>query len=232
MSDERRPHPKNAPGPFYVANGCCMQCMAPHAVAPSLMGFDDPDRHCFVKQQPQTDEDVYQAIRAVRSSEMQCLRYSGNDPDILRRLVEIGEAEACDNPSPTTSEPILRNHVTFVSILPHEVLDVALAFRYYILDQNSKFERYEVTQPKHEGNGVTFAFSWYEGRYYTISVERREPATSRWLVKHSPIWEVGSVAVSLMIDDWLSNDPRFSDFRWFSSEVWDRAGDDWQRRPY
>ena len=56
MSDERRPHPKNASGPFYVENGCCLRCMAPHGEAPTLMGFNEADGHCFVKRQPQTEE--------------------------------------------------------------------------------------------------------------------------------------------------------------------------------
>ena len=124
-----------------------MTCMAPHVEAPNLMGFDDVEGHCFVRQQPKTDDEIYRAIRAVGSSEVQCLRYGGNDPDILN--VELGE-----------------------------------------------------------------------------------PATDRFLVHHSPIWEAGSVAVSLMIDDWLRSDSRRSDFRWFTSDQWKRAGDQWQERPY
>jgi len=112
MSDAPTPHPKNAPGPFYVVNGCCMTCMAPHVQAPTLMGFDDVEEHCFVKQQPKTDDEIYKAIRAVRSAEVQCLRYKGNDPEIARRLVEIGEADACDVLLTTTSVPFLFNHFT------------------------------------------------------------------------------------------------------------------------
>jgi len=232
MSDERKPHPKNAPGPFYVENGCCMTCMAPHVQAPTLMGFDDLDGHCFVKQQPQTDEEIYLAIRAVRSSEVQCLRYRGHDLDIQRRLVEMGAADACDLPLATTSAPILRNHVTFATTFANEAWDVAIALRDYILSQNSEHVRLQVTHPKRKGQVVVFAYSWYEDRYYALSVGKGEPLTSRWLVQHSPIWEVGSVSVSLMIDDWMRRDPRFSDFRWYTSDGWDRAGDDWQERPY
>ena len=231
MSCERKPHPKNAPGPFYVENECCMFCMAPHAHAPTLMGFDDLDKHCFVRQQPQTDEEIYRAILAVRSSEFQCLRYRGHDPDILRRLAEIGVGEACYYPLPT-SEPILRNHVTFAATFTDEALHIATAFRDYILSQNSEYVKFKVTHPKRKGKGVAFAFSWFEDHFYTVNVEREEPQTSRWLVHHSPIWEVGSVGVTLMIDDWLRSDTRFSDFRWYASDVWDRARDVWQERPY
>ncbi len=232
MSDKPKPHAKNAPGPFYVVNGCCITCMTPHVQAPTLMGFDDVEKHCFVKQQPKTDDETYRAIRAVWSSEVQCLRYKGNDPEIMQRLVEIGEADACDVPLPTTSVPILRNHVTFAATFINDLWDVAIAIRDYILSHNSEYKRFKVTHPEREGRVVRFAYSWYEDHYYTLNVGRGEPETDRFLVHHSPIWDVGSVSVSLEIDDWLRSDPRFSDFRWFTSDVWERAGDEWQERPY
>lgn len=231
MSRERKPHPKNAPGPFYVEDGCCMTCMAPHVQAPTLMGFDDLDGHCFIRQQPQTDDEVYRAIRAVRSAEVQCLRYSGHDPDIVRRLGEFGEGDACDHPLPI-STPLLRNHVTFAASFADDAWHVATALRDNILSQNSDCVRFHVTPLKRHGEVVAFAYSWFEDHYYAVNIERGEPLTSRWLVHHSPIWEAGSVSVSLMIDDWLRSDTRCSDFRWYTSDVWDRARDDWQERPY
>jgi hypothetical protein len=232
MSDARKPHPKNAPGPFYIVNGCCMTCMAPHVGAPNLMGFDDVEGHCFVRQQPKTDDEIYRAIRAVGSSEVQCLRYGGNDPDILRRLIEFGESEACDVSLLRTSAPILRNHVTFAAGFANDPWEVALALRHYILSNNAEYKKFKVTHPKRKGKVVRLAYSWYEDHYYTLNVELGEPATDRFLVHHSPIWEAGSVAVSLMIDDWLRSDSGFSDFRWFTSDQWERAGDQWQERPY
>jgi hypothetical protein len=227
MSDQRTPHPKNAPGPFYVVDGCCITCMAPHAEAPTLMGFDDTEGHCFVKQQPQSDEEIYMAIRAVRSSEVQCLRYRGHDPVILRRLAEIGEANACDSP-PATSAPILRNRVTFATSFAHDAWDVTIALRDYILSQKSEHVTFRVTSPTRKGKKVVFAYSWYED-YYELTVGPANVSNDRWLVHHSPIWETGSVAVSLMIDDWLHSDPCFSDVRWYASE---EMYDEWQERPY
>lgn len=231
MTCERKPHPKNAPGPFYVEDGCCITCLAPHVHAPTLMGFDDLEGHCFVRQQPQTDEEIYRAILAVWSSEVQCLRYRGHDRDILRRLAEIGVGEVCDHPL-TTASPILRNHVTFAATFADEAWDVATALRDYILSQDSEYVKHKVTRPKRKGKVVAFAFSWFEDHYYSVYVEREEPQTSRWLVHHSPVWEVGSVGVTMMIDDWLRSDTRFSDFRWYTSDVWDGARDVWQERPY
>ena len=112
-----------------------------------------------------------------------------------------------------------------------EPWDVASALREYILSLNSEYVRYEVTHLERDGNVVAFAYSWFEDHYYTVNVEWGERLTSRLLVHHSPVWEAGSVGVSLMIDDWLRSDPRFSDFRWYTSEAWE-AGEDWQERPY
>ena len=97
---------------------------------------------------------------------------------------------------------------------------------------NSKTERFKVTHPTRERKAVSFAFSWYENRYYTLSVAPGESSTDRWLINHSPIWEVGSVGVSLIIDDSLRSDPRFFDFRWYTAEEWNKSGDIWQERPY
>src|SRR5689334_11729196 len=32
------PDPSNAPGPFYVAHGCCLCCYAPEAESPEMVG--------------------------------------------------------------------------------------------------------------------------------------------------------------------------------------------------
>jgi len=86
----------NAPGDFYVEDGRCITCGAPHDAAPALMAWTDDNSHCFFRRQPSTKEEVEQAIQAVRCSEVCALRYAGNDPDILRRLKEAGMGDQCD----------------------------------------------------------------------------------------------------------------------------------------
>jgi hypothetical protein len=196
------------------------------------MGFDDVERHCFVKQQPQTEDEIYRAIRALASSEVQCLRYKGNDPEILRRLVEIGESDVCDLPVPATSVPLLRNYLTFETTFASQAWDVAIALRDQILSQSSEYTEFKVTPPQHKGQKVVFDFSWYEDNYHTLTFASGESSTKRWLVHHSRLWKVGSVGLSLIIDDWLRSDARFSNFRWYTSDAWRRAGHDWQEKPY
>ncbi len=85
-------HPKNAPGPFYVVKGECLHCcLAPHE-APELMASPvDTNEDCYFKRQPETPEEVEHAINAVMITEMDCIRYGGDDPAIIQRL-----GEKCD----------------------------------------------------------------------------------------------------------------------------------------
>ena len=232
MSDERKPHPKNVPGPFYVENGCCLMCLGTRVQAPFLIGFDEVEGHCFVKQQPQSDEETYNAIRAVWAADVECLRYRGHDPDIQRRLVQIGRADSCDHPLPTYAIPILRNHVTFTTDFANEAWDVAIALMDYLLSMNTEHLKNKVTQPRREGRVFKIDISWSEDKFLTMTIDRGEAATDRWLIHHSETWELASVGLSLVLDDWLRDDPRFSDLRWYTSDAWEVGDDDWQELPY
>lgn len=84
-------YPLNAPGPFYVADGHCISCKAPEAVAPSLMGyFRGPEgsgtSSCYFKKQPSSPEETAMAIDALRVQCCDALRYEGQDPDLIEQL--------------------------------------------------------------------------------------------------------------------------------------------------
>jgi hypothetical protein len=99
---DRQPYGLNAPGPFYSVKDCCIICLAPECVAPDLMGlYEDPSgtnarSHCFFKKQPETPEEIDQAIAAMEISCVENLRYAGDDPAILKRLCELGWRHLCD----------------------------------------------------------------------------------------------------------------------------------------
>jgi hypothetical protein len=91
------PYPKNAPGPFYVEDGCCIICQAPYHEAPDVMAHDEEGGgHCYFRRQPETPEQVERVISACCVSCVSAVRYSGNDPEILRRFRELGDIDACD----------------------------------------------------------------------------------------------------------------------------------------
>lgn len=98
------PHPANAPGAFYSENDGCITCGAPQAQAPDLVGWyevecgDYLSSHCIFVRQPETPDEVEQAIRAMDVSCVQNLRYRGINPVILNRLRQMGMAHLCDTP--------------------------------------------------------------------------------------------------------------------------------------
>lgn len=78
---------------FYVDSECCMACGVPQAVAPDLVGWtDESTTFCYWIKQPHTADEIDRAVRVLNSQELGCHRYSGTDPQILRRL----DPEDCD----------------------------------------------------------------------------------------------------------------------------------------
>ena len=92
----RERYAQNVVGDFYVEKDLCLQCMAPEGEAPELMGFDRKSGNCYFKKQPATPEELEHAIAAVSVSEIQGLRYAGNNKYVLRRLRELGASDCCD----------------------------------------------------------------------------------------------------------------------------------------
>jgi len=91
--------PENAPGDFYVVRDRCLRCCLPHHEAPELMNDCDQEFHeCYFRRQPNTPDEIKQAIKAIWVSEIEGLRYGGNDQAIIRRLHELGSGQCCDNP--------------------------------------------------------------------------------------------------------------------------------------
>jgi hypothetical protein len=92
------PCPKNAPGPFYVINGECITCGAPHVAAPDLMAWDTDSEgvysHCYFKKQPEDPYELTQAVAAVAASCCGALCYAGSDAEVIKRLRRAGAAGA------------------------------------------------------------------------------------------------------------------------------------------
>jgi len=90
-------HPLSAAGDFYVIEHECVSCGAPHAVAPDLIGWADPEfGHCIWKKQPATQAELERAFTAFDACCVGCYRYAGSDPSIMRRI----GLEYCDQAGP------------------------------------------------------------------------------------------------------------------------------------
>jgi hypothetical protein len=96
------PHPKSAPGDFYVVKGECLACGVPHVVAPDLVGWTgEKIPHCFWKKQPKTPAELERAIAVLDAQELECHRYAGTDPAILNRVLST----YVDHPMPSPHVP-------------------------------------------------------------------------------------------------------------------------------
>jgi hypothetical protein len=82
---------ENVPGPFYVEDDLCILCRAPEAVASNLVGGSS--KHCYFKKQPESPEELEQAIQAVEHCCCGAYRYRGTDPEVIRRLGAV----VCDH---------------------------------------------------------------------------------------------------------------------------------------
>jgi hypothetical protein len=91
-----RRYPKNVPGPFYVQDGGCTACEAACHEARSLVVLDPEGYSCYFRRQPETPQEVEQAIGASLACCVDVVRYSGVDPVILARFRELGHIETCD----------------------------------------------------------------------------------------------------------------------------------------
>jgi hypothetical protein len=89
----------NVIGPFYVEDQCCTACGIPEHIAPELFAEDPRSVHCFVRKQPGTAEEIDKVVEVMHSQDLDCVRYGGDDPAMLRRLDAENRARLCDRPS-------------------------------------------------------------------------------------------------------------------------------------
>ena len=90
------PHPKNAPGDFYVEDGCCTACDLPQKEAPEHFEYDYSEGilgpsgqkvgHCFIRKQPSNDLEMARMVNAMHVQELGCIRYKGTDRKVISLL--------------------------------------------------------------------------------------------------------------------------------------------------
>ena len=96
---------------FYVEEGCCTACGMPHDIAPTLFGW--AGNICYLKRQPENEEEIAQAIEALSSSELDCIRYGGRSESVLRRIAETGNAYLADSRSAASYPQVERLYAEF-----------------------------------------------------------------------------------------------------------------------
>jgi hypothetical protein len=211
-------NPKNAPGPFYVLANSCIACGAPQAEAPELVAGCDSDEGCFFRRQPETPEEVDAAIRATLVSCVEVYRYGGEDPEIRRRLGEIGHALLCDHPLEGVTE-VVRDHVRFAFDATHAAA-LAAQILAWVIEQNPNGA---CTEPV-EGDAEAAAFE------HTHSAKYARPLIYRLARLPDGYWLLVMSPRNPWLHDLLvSHGAR--ELRWFSADEL-AAGAEGKRRPY
>jgi len=228
------PHPENAPGDFYVEDGCCITCGIPLSEAPEVFDWAKGGNHCIVARQPQSSASVTRTLRAMTNAEVDCIRYRGTDPQVGRRLVEIGLATSCDLAPPPDAKPIVRSHVSFritdgsarygAAQLAHELLEhIGRHF------EGQRYYAFEAKPVRGDAARAAIEFAWIltlkpgdaatpEAKFKIVEFETI--ADGEWLARTKP----EAIGLSDRVDGWLRAAARFQDIRWFSTEQWCEGG--------
>jgi hypothetical protein len=201
------PKPPPGEGPFYVVSECCISCGVPEAIAPDLFGWHG--NVCHVKRQPETNLELDQMIEAISCSEVDCIRYAGSDPAVLRRLGEAALADQADDPAAAGFAPKLRNRVTFRMTDPDGPLTPTL-----IADRFGKDQRAEGRTVRRSFlASASVRVAWYRRHFHTVRFTEM-PTPGRWLATLESNVMPG---LSRLVYGWLK-EREASDIRWFASE--------------
>lgn len=180
-------------GDFYVEPDCCLLCGVPEDVAPEV--FRTGDDHCSIVRQPCSRDDIDRTIRAMWSSEVDCVRYRGRDPAMLERLARAGMASQADHGDPFASPIHLRDQVSFEMPQGGGLLDaaqVAKAFREGMRTKGNK------VLPALFGRRSVWV-SWYQNRFHHVGFA--DAGHGRFVARLR--WTMAVQGLAWLVDDWL-----------------------------
>lgn len=222
------PHPANAPGDFYVEDGCCITCGVPLEEAPDVFAWagEPNESHCVVANQPKTGSAVDRTLNAMWSGEIQCIRYRGADSDIVRRIVEMGYTDLCDQSISTDATPLVRSHARF-SLLDEfaQPGQIAAAFLRHFDHSHSYNSDRQAREVQIDDTQATVEISWFKGVFHSIVFEKL--AAPEWHATMKPNSPEVGIGLSRLVEKWLRDDDRVGNVRWFSEKQW-QAGESGQ----
>lgn len=85
---------ENVEGSFYtVSVGTDCGCMIPEEIAPTLLKCTDDRRYqTYFSKQPETVQEIMNAINAINTCPIHNIRYGGKDPKIIKDI-EVGQSD-------------------------------------------------------------------------------------------------------------------------------------------
>lgn len=190
---------------FYVVPECCLQCGIPETIAPDL--FEWGERSCLVKRQPGTDQEIDQMLEAVSCSEVDCIRYAGSDPAVLRRLGEAALADYADDPAVKRFTPVVRDRVKFAMAGEDGPLTPARIASQFREDQRAR----GLTVRRPFLRPATVRLAWYR-RHFHIVRFGEAPTPGLWIAYLESQVMPG---LSRLVYEWLRARGA-SDIRWLA----------------
>ena len=230
-----KPYPLNVEGPFYVEDGCCTSCGIPEGTAPGLFAWSG-DGHCFVARQPENPAELEGMVEVVNCAELDCIRYRGADPSILRRLVENGDGDKIDVPVPPEWRPFVRNTVTFAP-RPEFAAGANLVedFVGHLAELNhDRPEPYRYRWRRawlRPGWGIDqtarIAICWFGNTYHWMNFVIDRGGAVVWHHRR----DNHGRGLSRLIHGWVKARPQFAELRWFTADE-RKAGGEGRRTPF
>ncbi len=212
-----QPHRLNVLGDFYVVADCCTACGVPRTEAPNLFGMTtEPHDHCYVKRQPQSEDELNQMLSAICCAELACIRYRGNNAAIITRLSAMGEMAVCDTTPPPGTELGLRTHVTFALRGAADLRGLAASFQAFVKSQDGPYSR--------------IAFPWRLPIATTVAYQQnggpRRNVVFDWHARRVHLWHDGrdDPSVSRYIARWLATLDGVMQIRWYTDDGWRTTG--------
>ena len=220
MKDEIKPHPRNVPGDFYVEDGCCTLCDIPRTEAPELFALTEHEDHCFVRRQPQTEDETNRMLSAIACAELPCIHYRGHDPAIISCLAAMGEMDICDTVPPVGTELGLRSHVTFACTPYKDLSGLAASFKTFLSTHRGKYAR--ITFPSRAGSSTTVKYKRNDEGWHLVNFDKQDDFVHVWHESHR------ATSVSWYISRWISSLEHAADIRWYTNDAWNHTGK-WHR---
>ena len=220
-----------------MEDGLCIGCGAPEAEAASLMSHDATG-HCFFVLQPTSSEEVDSAIRATWASCCGAIRYGGDDPAIITRLAELGEASLCDERASASIKTVHRNQVRFehrdasnaaVQQVSKAIVDTIVTSLHRSGAECIAFH--------HEGDSSSFQYVWgkskslNDNKGYSIRIRIKHENGSSWSLNLSEN-EQAETGIAIQVDKALRQSSFIHSVRWFSAGEFSMGGESGWPHPY
>jgi len=148
------------------------------------------------------------------TSEVGCVRYSGRDPAVIRRLAESGEGALSDTPPPADIVPTKRDHVGLqasAQLTPRALADAFVAH----LQTRPMPERFKTRIVQSSVDRCELAVAWFEDKFHPLTFQRSAVPEYPWLI----------IGLESLVYDWLS-DGSLGQAAFFNARDWHAARSD------